>query len=232
MFQLAFSAFVQERSRSTNAYRTFVLDLVPPLEQLRKSFDPKWRNKLTGAEKNGLSITAGNSPDQYRTFCHIYKQMRNRKTFETTVDVEEFGRIQENLPNSQRMQILICEQKGKPVAGVVASAMGDSAIYLLGATSDDGLKAKGSYLLQWTLVQSLKEVGIRRYDLGGIDPNGNPGVYQFKRGFSGADVTQLTPLVACDSIFSSAIIRASVALNRAVRSLSAVHLSRAVKAAG
>ena len=58
------------------------------------------------------------------------------------------------------------------MAGLVASAMGDSAIYLLGATSDDGLNSKGAYLLQWTLIQWLKENGIRWYDLGGIDPKG------------------------------------------------------------
>ena len=41
------------------------------------------------------------------------------------------------------MRILICEDKGVPVAGLVASAMGDSAIYFLGATSNDGLNSKG-----------------------------------------------------------------------------------------
>ena len=69
--------------------------------------------------------------------------MRKRKTFETTVDVDEFGRIQQALPESQRMRILICEDKGVPIAGLVVAAMGDSAIYLLGATSDDGLKSEG-----------------------------------------------------------------------------------------
>jgi len=37
--------------------------------------------------------------------------------------------------------------QGEPVAGLVASAMGDTAIYLLGATSDKGLNSKGAYLL-------------------------------------------------------------------------------------
>ena len=115
------------------------------------------------------------------------------------------------------MRIWICEQDGVPVAGLVASAMGDSAIYLLGATSDDGLNAKGAYLLQWTLIQWLKENGIRWYDLGGIDPEGNPGVYSFKRGLSGADVSQLTPLVACNNVFSSAVVRSKLAVNRAIR---------------
>jgi lipid II:glycine glycyltransferase (peptidoglycan interpeptide bridge formation enzyme) len=228
--QAAFSRFTPEPFEAGNMYRTFVLDLSPSLEELRKGLDPKWRNKLSGAEKNELKVTAGSGDAEYRTFCGIYDQMRKRKTFETTVDIEEFGRIQETLAESQRMRILICEDKGVPVAGLVASTIGDSAIYLLGATSDDGLKSKGAYLLQWTLIQWLKENGIRWYDLGGIDPEGNPGVYAFKRGFSGADVCQINPLVASNSAVSSGIVKAGLAMQRTLHgSLNPLNLARCLK---
>lgn len=229
LFQSAFSAFAPERRTPANVYRTFVLDLAPPIEQLRKNLDAKWRNKLTQSEKKGLQVVAGNGTREYEMFCRMYEQMWKRKSFVTTVDVEEFRRIQEDLPEAHRMRILICEQDGMPVAGLVASAMGDSAIYLLGATSDDGLTARGAYLLQWTLIQWLKENGFKWYDLGGIDPEGNPGVYSFKRGFSGAEVSQLTPLVACNSLVSSAIVRASLAAHRVVRSVGARRFGRALK---
>lgn len=219
LFQSAFSGFTPEPRTSANLYRTFVLDLTLSLEDLRRNLDAKWRNKLTQSEKKGLKVIAGNGIDEYRTFCGMYHEMWKRKAFETTVDVEEFGRIQESLPDAHRMQILICEQGGVPVAGIVVSAMGDSAIYLLGATSDDGLNAKGAYLLQWTAIRWLKENGFQSYDLGGIDPEGNPGVYSFKRGFSGSDVSQLTPLVACTSVVSSAIVKASLVASRTVRSV-------------
>jgi len=226
LFQSGFSKFTQEPRTSANVYRTFVLDLAPPIEELRRNLDKKWRNQLTRSEKNGLKIIAGNGTDEYRTFCRMYHQMWERKAFDTTVDVEEFGRIQGDLPDAHRMRILICEQDGLPVAGLVASAMGDSAIYVLGATSDDGLNAKGAYLLQWALIQWLKENGIKWYDLGGIDPEGNPGVYSFKRGLSGTDVYQLTPLVACNSVVSSAVVRASLAAKRVVGSLATLRLGR------
>ena len=99
--------------------------------------------------------------------------------------------------------------------------MADSAIYLLGATADDGLNAKGAYLLQWNLIQWLKTKGVRWYDLGGIDPEGNPGVYSFKRGLSGLDVCQLPPLVACNNIFSYAVVKAGLSAKVVMRSLSA-----------
>ena len=222
LFQSAFSDFTHEPSTPANLYRTFVLDLARPLDELRKNLDAKWRNKLTQSEKKGLKVSAGTSIDQYRTFCRMYNEMFKRKAFETTVDVEEFGRIQESLPEAQRMRILICEQDGVPVAGIVASAMGDSGIYLLGATSDNGLNSKGAYLLQWTMIQWLKENGFKSYDLGGIDPEGNPGVYSFKKGFSGADVSQLSSFVACDNVVSSTIVRASLVAKGVVRGIGAL----------
>jgi hypothetical protein len=225
-----FRQFTPEPLVADNTYRTFVVDLAPAVEELRKKLDAKWRNHLNRSERSGLNIVAGTGSDEYRVFCQIYRQMRKRKTFETTVDVEEFGRIQEDLPESQRMRILICQDEGAPVAGLVTSAMGDSAIYLLGATNDEGLKSQGAYLLQWTMIKWLKERGIRWYDLGGIDPERNPGVYSFKRGFSGADLTQINPLVACESVVSSAIVRASLAMQRAMhRSKAVLHLTRPFK---
>ncbi|MGB7729606.1 MAG: peptidoglycan bridge formation glycyltransferase FemA/FemB family protein [Candidatus Acidiferrum sp.] len=228
--QTAFSRFTRETLTAENTYRTFVLDLSSSIDELRTRLDAKWRNKLSGAEKNNLKVVAGNGREDYQTFCQLYYQMRKRKTFETTVDVEEFRRIQENLAEPHRMQILICHDREIPVAGLVASAMGDSAIYLLGATSDAGLHTKGAYLLQWTMIRWLKENGIRWYDLGGIDPEGNPGVYSFKRGLSGFDVCQTNPLVASDSALSSAIVKAGFAMQRTLRgSLSALNMARSLK---
>ena len=215
--QNAFSRFSPEPLSSDNTYRTFVLDLAPAIEELRAKLDKKWRNQLSRSEKNNLKIVSGTGDENYRTFSVIYNQMRKRKTFETTVDVEEFGRIQRDLAEPQRMKVLICEDGGTPVAGLVASAMGDSAIYLLGATSDQGLNSKGAYLLQWTLIKWLKENGFRWYDLGGIDPEQNPGVYHFKQGLSGTDVTQVSPLMACTSVVSSAVASAGLAMRNASR---------------
>jgi hypothetical protein len=112
--------------------------------------------------------------------------------------------------------VLVCISQGVPISGLVAAVMGDSAIYVLGATGDEGLNSKGSYLLQWTLISWLKENGYRWYDLGGIDPERNPGVYHFKSGLSGADVCRVSPVVACSSATSSAVVRVGLTVARIV----------------
>jgi lipid II:glycine glycyltransferase (peptidoglycan interpeptide bridge formation enzyme) len=230
VFESAFSRFTSESKKPGNEYRTFVIDITPPLEELRSGFDKKWRNQLTRSEKNGLTIIFGHGSEEYRAFCEIYMQMHKRKGFETTIDAEEFGHIQEALTEAQRMLVLICHDKGVPVAGLVASAMGDSAIYLLGATSDAGLNSKGAYLLQWTMIRWLKERGIKSYDLGGIDPEGNPGVYHFKKGLSGVDLCQIKPHIASESAVSAGLVKAGLAMQRTVRaSLKPLNLTRFLK---
>ena len=214
LLQAAFSTFTEERGDAGEVYRTFVLNLTPSLEELRSRLDKKWRNQLTRSEKSNLTVTCSEDAEQYRSFCEIYRQMHARKGFATKVDIDEFGRMQALLPASERMRVLICKENEVPVAGLVASAIGESAIYLLGATSDAGLNARGAYLLQWTLISWLKERGIQYYDLGGIDPAGNPGVYHFKKGLSGADICQIGPLCASKSAVSSGLVKAGLLMHR------------------
>jgi hypothetical protein len=207
IFQSAFAQFDHKLGISDEEHRTLVLDLSPSLDELRRTLDKKWRNQLNAAERNDLKITGGASNEDYRRFCKVYDQMWQRKKFHTTVDVGEFGRIQERLPETQRMPTLICVHAGEPVAGLISSAMGESAIYLLGATNDAGMKVKASYLLQWAMIRSLKEMGVRYYDLGGIDPVANPGVYHFKSGLSGVEMSHISSFIACDNGFSAALVK-------------------------
>ena len=195
--QSAFSRAAFETQNSGVIDRTLVLDLRPSLDELRKKLDQKWRNQLNRAEKNNLEIDASSSVEAYRAFLEIYREMWARKKFQEGVDVEEFARLQAALPERERMRVMICRQAGTALAGIVCSAMGKMGIYLLGATSDNGLKTKGAYLLQWTMVKWLRENGYRYYDLGGIDPVRNPGVYHFKGGFSGQEVCRLGAMEAC-----------------------------------
>ena len=119
-FNLLSHSFTQERS----APRRTCIGLLFSISRLRWTNCGRisTRNGETsslGQKKTGLKVIAGTGDRRIPEFCRMYDQMRKRKAFETTVDVEEFGRIQENLPETHRMRILICEQNGVPVAGLL-----------------------------------------------------------------------------------------------------------------
>jgi lipid II:glycine glycyltransferase (peptidoglycan interpeptide bridge formation enzyme) len=219
IFQSAFAQF-ERLAGGTEQYRTLVLDISPALEDLRKGLDKKWRNQLNAAERSPLRVVEGaDDGAAYRKFAALYTEMQKRKKFYSPVSVGDFEQIQAALPEAQKMIVLICEHEGKPVSGLVCSPMGDSAIYLLGATNDDGMKLKASYLAQWTMIRRLKERQIRFYDLGGIDPETNPGVYHFKSGLSGADSSHIGSFRACDNPFSKALVTKGQAMRDGFRSL-------------
>lgn len=205
---VAFSKYAAEPFGRNQTKRTLLLDLSPPLDELRRKLDQKWRNQLNRAEKNGLGLIEGDGPEEFATFLRMYDQTVARKRFNTSTNVPQFAVMQESLPSDQRMRIFLCYREGVPLAGLVGSAMGDSGIYLHGATSDEGLALKGAYLLQWRMICWLKENCIRYYNLGGINPETNPGVYHFKKGLSGQDVLYLSPFAACESQLSALFARA------------------------
>ena len=217
VFQGAFEQYQRKSVVGTEKYRTFLLDLSPPLDDVRRTLHRRWRGYLNAAERNELRVSEGDDLERYGAFCRLYAQMWRRKRFWTGVHVEEFARIQERLPQFERMKIFLCEHKGSPVAALVCSAMGDTGIYLLGASIDADMRLKASYLLHWNVIKWLKNSGIRYYDLGGIDPTENPGGYQFKRGLSGVDVSHISPLVACDNGLSMAFAKAGQVFSRGLR---------------
>jgi hypothetical protein len=165
--------------------RTILLSLEPTLEELRRNLGKTWRNLLNRAERGGLQIIEGTEPHLYEIFLGHLREMVARKGFVPKVDYDGHGMMQEHLPQPLKMRVLIAENQGTPVASLVYSAVGDTGILLFGATADDGLKSNASNLLHWRVVERLKRDGLRRYDLGGIDPEGTPGTYQFKRGLGG-----------------------------------------------
>ncbi len=184
-------------------YRTVLVNLESAAEVIRDRFNPKTRRHLKRAEKNGLTVEMSDQPEAYREFLRLYKMMRERKQFETTLDVDEFGQMQLLLAGCARMQTFIARKDGAAIGALVCSRMGNTGIYLLGATNERARDLLASYLLHWHAMLWLKAQGSLYYDLGGIDPEANSGGYEFKSGFGGNEVAQSIPYSFPGGWFSS-----------------------------
>lgn len=193
------------RNSAVQPYRTLLLDLSPSLEELRKNLEQKWRNQLNVAERSNLSLMEGSGDEMFLTFLKLLDEMISRKRFTSEVNYDRYRRIQSDLPECLKMKIFHCICEGEPVLAGVFSAIGGTGTYLLGATANKGMKVNGSNLLHWGVIKWLKEKGCQSYDLGGIDPSGNSGVYHFKRGIagkSGKEVVHLGQFFLADNPIS------------------------------
>ena len=189
----AFEAAGFVRTDRSAQYRTMVVDISRPLPEIRAGFAQKWRNCLNASERKGMKIVAGRRDDLFGTFCEIFDRFHERKGFAVELDAQFYRKLQSHMAAEERLIVSIAELDGQIAAGHVSSSLGDTTVYLLGATTEAGLKAKAAYLLQWDAILHAKSRGSIWYDLGGIDPGANPGVYHFKAGMSGRDFVSPGP---------------------------------------
>lgn len=209
------------RSGEERRPKTILMDLDRSLEELRRGLRPHWQRELKVAEKQTMEIAEGHEDNLIERFITIYREMVTRKEFREPNDIDEFRVIQQRLPEEFKMKIMLCGYGESVCAGAICSAIGGTALYLFGATSNTGMKSRGSYLLQWKLIEWLKQHQVPHYDLNGINQEKNPGTYKFKSdlgGDKGREVRFSGQFDSCESMVSLVCIRAAEKLRSVLRS--------------
>lgn len=175
------------------AYRTIAIDVTRDECTLQSCFAAKWRTDLKYAQKQGLLVEHGSSNELAQRFLEIFSDMTAAKSFDVRVDPKKLLAMP---PAPLGVIILLASRNGRDAGAHVISLLGDTAVYLFGATNEIGRTSKAGYLLNWEAMRLVKQKGGSWYDLGGIDPDGNPGGYRFKRRMGGMDVTSPGPFEA------------------------------------
>jgi lipid II:glycine glycyltransferase (peptidoglycan interpeptide bridge formation enzyme) len=166
--------------------RTIVMDIRPTSEQLYQGLHQKWRNSLNKARKQNLELIEGETPQLFEAFEGLYAEMMQRKAFIDSSDPGLLRKLQAELLPDQRMRVFLCKSGDGLCAGGICSALGDTGLYLFGATSNRGSGNNSSYLVHWRMLEWIKSRGCQFYDLNGINPATNPGNYRFKSRLAGA----------------------------------------------
>ncbi len=179
----------ERTSRHPGPYRTLMVDICGELPEIRGGFAKKWRWHLTQAEKRGLEVRAGAGNADFAAFERIFEALLERKGFQVDLDAGFYRHLAGRREGDEGLLLLLAEADGEVVAGQLSSVLGDTAVYLLGAATPLGRERFAPYLLQWHTIQEARRRGASRYDLGGIDPDGNPGVYTFKKRMGGEEQT-------------------------------------------
>jgi lipid II:glycine glycyltransferase (peptidoglycan interpeptide bridge formation enzyme) len=198
-------------------YRTILIDLSGDEAELRARLHPKWRNCLASAEREGLSVRVSTDDEDLARFGRLHQDLMSRKGFDVELDVDVYRRVQRMSSAGDRLEVRLVEQDGVPLAGHVSSALGESKVYLFGASTPEGNRRKASYLLQWDALLAARSRGMKWYDLGGIDPDENEGVYRFKARMSGIDVSAPGPFELQPNGARASITRFAERGYRAVR---------------
>jgi hypothetical protein len=205
--------------------RTLILDITPEEGELRRNFAQKWRNCLNKAERNHLEFSFGDDDAMFGQFVGIYRELIDRKGFREPSDINQFRRIQQSLPKRHRMGVFLSGEVSTASSGAICTAIGDTGVYVFGATNEQGMRTNGSYLIQWNVIRWLKENGCRYYNLNGVNPDTNPGTFHFKAGIAGRTGRDVRYLGRFDSYRGSLGAAGVFLLNRGLQYLRGLRLA-------
>jgi hypothetical protein len=155
------------------------LDLSVNDDILKSQLSRNWRRNLKTARENNLVVKLWMKPD-VEEICRVYREMESRKNLTPQFSEEKLINLFKH--SGSNLIVYRCEDAdGNLLCFRGFLKCGNRGGDYLAATTECGLNARASYATLWELLQKAKEQGIKYYDLGGIDPWENPGVYKFKK---------------------------------------------------
>lgn len=190
-FLACFTDYYVESTTSLDRQpKTIWMDLTLGLDQLSKRLDSQWRYGSKRALREGVIVRETRQASDVSTFFLLCDQLSIKKGFAlpgSEALMQEL--IHSSLAHSSlTMRLYIAEIEGIIAGGVVVAQSGTHLHYLWGASDRQFSKYRVSEAIQWRVIQDGVASGMTRYDLEGIDPCGNPGVYQFKKKMGGVEV--------------------------------------------
>lgn len=185
----------QKAQMHLHAELTRQIDLTKPLDQLLSEMRKTTRYEVKKAQGLGIEIKTSQDPKDIDSFYDLQIETAKRQGF--VAFSKDFLKKQFEIFAKEDMVILYTAFLGKQkLAQAFIIFYGSEAAYHYGASTDEGRKYPGAYLIQWKVMEESEKRGIKRYNLWGVAPEGQTdhrfhGVSVFKRGFGGADVEYL-----------------------------------------
>lgn len=162
-------------------------DIERPLDEIRAQMKQKWRNRLNRA----LALNP-----------KVSEVALNHKTSHWLIEMDVAQARQKgytNWPkaltlayakaNKSQVRVFEVRQTGEVVSAMMFLCHGGVATYHIGWNGPSGRGIGGHYAALWAAVERLRQRGINRIDLGGIETDRAPGLARFKLGTGAAAKT-------------------------------------------
>ncbi len=194
--------------------RTIVLDISDDEEAILGRMKQKTRYNIRLSARKGVTVRIGSAED-VASFTAMMAVTGARDAFGVHAPTY-YERAYERFAPSGRAVLLLASYEGRDLAGVMVFALGKTAWYFYGASTDEERQRMPAYSAQWEAIRWARARGCAVYDLWGVPDadeetleaefahrsDGLWGVYRFKRGWGGRLVRQMP---AWDYVYSPPI---------------------------
>ncbi len=169
---------------------TYVVDLGKSIEELRDNLERNWRNQLRQAEKINPEIIFGREQALLERYLPLHDNLIGRKRLQKErLKLAELQRMASEL--GENIIFMIVSGEGQDGCGGALWTFAGKASFALSSANAYGLSRHLPNFMYWRALCRLKEASLHEFDLTGIDPLRNWGVFNFKRGLKARPVELL-----------------------------------------
>lgn len=174
------------------AEETFVVSKTGGSLADKSNLTSNWARNLNRGLKHNFLTSIWDHPDPSEIH-DLFTEMVAYKKSHGPAEIPSLESLRKLLGsmNNELIFVQTRDNSGKLIAIRAAFIVGRFAWDALAAANEEARKCYASYVCAWNLLEELNERGVKHYDLAGIDPLENEGVFNFKKGFGGKRVNYL-----------------------------------------
>jgi lipid II:glycine glycyltransferase (peptidoglycan interpeptide bridge formation enzyme) len=177
--------------------RTVLIDIRGTEDAILGRMNQGTRRKIRQSLKNDIRYWQAAREDVPR-FTSMMQTTGERNAFGVH-EPHYYEQAYDLLVSAGDAALILAEHEGEGLAGIMVFALGTTAWYLYGASSNSKRNLMAAYGVQWAAIQWARAKGCTTYDMWGIPDEDEPtleaqfesrsdglwGVYGFKRGWGG-----------------------------------------------
>lgn len=177
--------------KNKSAWESAYIEIDLDESQILDRMSGRWRNSLKKALKHNLNLKNLTKYDSISQFLKLYEYNKLEKSFAGVSTKRVLDFLHESSVGSG-ISIFIANVKNHDdsisseeiLGGVAIIYAGGVATYLIGVSKEEGRRKNVNTLLLWTAILKAKELGCKKFDLGGLGDKTPNGIAKFKRGLN------------------------------------------------
>lgn len=176
-----------------HAESTWLLELNQSEEEIFKQMRKTTRYLIKKAQKLGVQIIQSEEETDVNLLFKLQQETVDRKHFVPFSESYFLAELRAFLPD--KIRLFKAVYQGKVLALAMIIFYGQEAVYHYSGSSSQFREVPASYLLQWEVIKTAKQMGLKQYNFWGFTNNPRHRFYGpslFKKGFGGHE-TQYLP---------------------------------------
>lgn len=175
-----------------HAELTSQLDITKSEDELMAQMRKGTRYEVRKAIKIGVKITSSKNENEIKKFYDLQIQTAKRQKF-VPFSYKYLSEQFKVFATEHKALLYSAYHENKLLTQAFIIFYGKEAVYHYGASTEEGRKYPGAYLIQWEGILEAKKRGMIRYNFWGVAPleksdHRFAGLSLFKRGFGGQEI--------------------------------------------